>query len=496
MLFYRVILFLFLTLGFHLQGEEDTSLLWLDKYCAECQVKMKTKTGAFILEKGEEALMARAWLTDKAQDSIDVQYFIWSTDNIGTLASEALLRAAERGVKVRVLVDDLLVDAEVITILGLTDHPNVDLKIYNPKHSVGVSSIRRLFNVIRSFRSSNQRMHDKVVIFDRSIGITGGRNMADEYFDFDHEYNFRDRDILLLGKVVADMSTNFEEFWNSDLSVSVEELLQAELEDLDQNLILEYKNFLHEYALNETNFTPEIRLALENLPKKFSELTKNLIWEDVSFISDRPGKIENFVSLSGGSKSYTLLINEVLEAKQSLIIQSPYVILPDEGIELLSALVSRGVKIKISTNSLASTDNLMAFSGYHRQREALEQAGVELFEFKPSAKVQQDLVDRHKELTNPNLKFALHAKSMVIDQKRIFIGSFNLDPRSANLNTEVGVLITNEQLASQLQASIEKDMYLDNSWEVVSGSSKGDEVGILKKLTLAFLKLIPMDSLL
>ena len=320
--------------------------------------------------------------------------------------------------------------------------------------------------------------------------------MADEYFDFDHEYNFRDRDILLLGKVVADMSTNFEEFWNSDLSVSVEEMLQAELEDLDQNLILEYKNFLHEYALNETNFTPEIRLALENLPKKFSELTKNLIWEDVSFISDRPGKIENFVSLSGGSKSYSLLINEVLEAKQSLIIQSPYVILPDEGIELLSALVSRGVKVKISTNSLASTDNLMAFSGYHRQREALEQAGVELFEFKPSAKVQQDLVERHKELTNPNLKFALHAKSMVIDQKRIFIGSFNLDPRSANLNTEVGVLITNEQLASQLQASIEKDMYLDNSWEVVSGSSKGDEVGILKKITLAFLKLIPMDSLL
>ena len=317
MLFYRVILFLFLTLGFHLQGEEDTSLLWLDKYCAECQVKMKTKTGAFILEKGEEALMARAWLTDKAQDSIDVQYFIWSTDNIGTLASEALLRAAERGVKVRVLVDDLLVDAEEITILGLTDHPNVDLKIYNPKHSVGVSSIRRLFNVIRSFRSSNQRMHDKVVIFDRSIGITGGRNMADEYFDFDHEYNFRDRDILLLGKVVADMSTNFEEFWNSDLSVSVEELLQAELEDLDQNLILEYKNFLHEYSLNETNFTSEIRLALENLPKKFSELTKNLIWEDVSFISDRPGKIENFVSLSGGSKSYTLLINEGLEAKES-----------------------------------------------------------------------------------------------------------------------------------------------------------------------------------
>ena len=127
MLFYRVILFLFLTLGFQLQGEEDTSLLWLDKYCAECQVKMKTKTGAFILEKGEEALMARAWLTDKAQDSIDVQYFIWSTDNIGTLASEALLRAAERGVKVRVLVDDLLVDAEELTILGLTDHPNVCL---------------------------------------------------------------------------------------------------------------------------------------------------------------------------------------------------------------------------------------------------------------------------------------------------------------------------------------------------------------------------------
>ena len=495
---YKTISISILLLSIPLKSAEESSTQanWLSQYCVECEENMKTKTGSFILEKGEEALMARAWLTNNAQKSIDVQYFIWSTDNIGTLASEALLRAAERGVKVRVLVDDLLIDAKDTTILGLVAHPNLEIRIYNPQHSVGVSSFSRFFNIIKSFRSSNQRMHDKVVIFDQSISITGGRNMADEYFDFDHEYNFRDRDILLFGKVIKDMSLNFEEFWNSELSVSVEELLDAQLASLDENSIIQYTNFLHDYASNESNFSPDIRLALENLPKKFKELIENLIWEDVDFISDIPGKNENVFRLSGGSQSYNSLINEVLKAKESLIIQSPYVILQEEGIRLLSGLVSQGVKVKISTNSFASTDNLMAFSGYHRQRDVLIKAGVELFEFKPHAKIQKELMDRHKDLDSPNVIFALHAKSMVIDKKRIFIGSFNLDPRSANLNTEVGVLITNKDLAYQLYSSIEKDMEVENSWKVGSNFSDGDDVGFSKRAQLAFLKLLPMDSLL
>jgi putative cardiolipin synthase len=494
----KAVSILILLVSFPLIGKEGSSNgeYWLDQYCVECTKMMQKKTGSFILEKGEEALMARAWLTNKAQESIDVQYFIWSTDNIGTLASEALLSAAERGVKIRVLVDDFLVDAEDLTILSLTAHPNVDIRIYNPKHSVGVSSFGKFINLIRSFRSSNQRMHDKVAMFDGKIGITGGRNMADEYYDFDHDYNFRDRDILVLGKVVEKMSDNFEEFWNSDLSIPVEELLQDSMSELDKDSILKYTKFLHEYALDESNFSPDIRYSLNNLPSKFSELVENLIWEDVEFISDIPGKNENTFRLSGGSESYSDLVNEVSKAEVSVTIQSPYVILPDEGIELLSDLVARGVVVQISTNSLASTDNLMAFSGYHRQRDALIKAGVEIYEFKSNAKIQQELMERYTQLAKPNLIFALHAKSMVIDKKRLFIGSFNLDPRSANLNTEVGVLITNETLAGQLYASIQNDMELENSWKVEADFSPGDDVSISRQIKLAFYKLIPMNSLL
>ncbi len=185
---------------------------WVDVSCKACTELMTEKTGIYILEKGEEALLGRAWLAQHAEKTIDIQYFIWSTDNIGTLAAEMLLRAADRGVTVRVLVDDFLIDAEDNTLLLLAAHPNVHIRIYNPKYTVGTSFFRRIANLVFDFRDTNQRMHDKTAIFDGLAGITGGRNMADEYFDFDQEYNFRDRDILLLGPTVQDMSANFTEF--------------------------------------------------------------------------------------------------------------------------------------------------------------------------------------------------------------------------------------------------------------------------------------------
>ncbi len=168
------------------------------------------KTGVYVLDKGEDALIARAWLADYAKQTIEVQYFIWSNDNIGTLASEALLRAAGRGVKVRVIVDDLLIKAPDQTLLALALHPNIDIKIYNPQHSVGVPFHKRLLNIVTDFRGVNQRMHDKTFIVDGAIAITGGRNMATEYFDYNHSYNFRDRDVLLLGKDVALIESSFK----------------------------------------------------------------------------------------------------------------------------------------------------------------------------------------------------------------------------------------------------------------------------------------------
>ena len=469
---------------------------WIEANCAECPGLMASKTGVYILEKGEEALIGRAWLAQHAQRSIDVQYFIWSTDNIGILAAEQLLRAAERGVKIRVLVDDLLIDAEDRTLLLLSAHPNAQIRIYNPNLQVGVSWWRRISNAISSFRDVNLRMHDKTAIFDGVAGITGGRNMADEYFDFDHEYNFRDRDVLLLGAAVEDMSENFEEFWNSRYSIPVEDILAEELDGISAQDVGARARELHDYAADPRNFAPHIRRAIADMPSYFPYLLQTMAWERAEFISDEPGKNPGEAGLGGGGTSTTRLLQAVRGAKKSILIQSPYLVMPEGGIELFGELVEKGVRVRISTNSLASTDNIQAFSGYHGQRDDLLEAGVELFEFKPHPAFKGELIKRYPALADKNPIFALHAKSMVIDDMTVYIGTFNLDPRSANLNTEVGILVDSKSLARQLTDAIERDIDPGNSWQTVEGYNPDAHVGRGKRMRMWFNKLLPLEPVL
>jgi putative cardiolipin synthase len=487
-----LIVLLFFALNASAQSLRD----WVDENCEVCTDLIGEKTGVYILEKGEESLMGRAWLTQHAQQSIDIQYFIWSTDNIGILAAQMLLEAANRGVAVRVLVDDFLIDAEDQTLLLLAGHENVQIRIYNPKYSVGTSLIGMLSNALMDFRGTNQRMHDKTAIFDAIAGVTGGRNMADEYFDFNHEYNFRDRDVLLLGPAVQDMGDNFNEFWNSALAVPVEELLDNTGQDVSAEQVQQKYEQLRAYANNPVNFEPANRDAINNMPTLFPLLLRNMEWRDVRFISDAPGKNDGEAGLQGGGASTSALIDAVLEAKRSILIQSPYLILPKGGVELLAGLHKRGVRVRISTNSLQSTDNLAAFVGYFKQRRQLLNAGVELYEYKAHPAIQADLIERYPRLAEKNPVFAIHAKSMVIDDSQIFIGTFNLDPRSANLNTEVGVLVESGSLAQQLSRSIERDIRPENSWQTTHEFNPDRVVSRSKRLTLGFLNLFPIDPIL
>lgn len=320
--------------------------------------------------------------------------------------------------------------------------------------------------------------------------------MADEYFDFDEEYNFRDRDILLLGPAVLDMQENFEEFWSSPLSVPVSSLLDAAEHEITEQDAKVKAAELHAYAADPVNFEPEVRRAIGELSNLFPELLRKMTWQTVTFISDAPGKNDAKAGLGGGGMSTESLFDTIRNAKHSILIQSPYLIMPKGGIELLAELNSRGVKTRILTNSLASTDNIPAFSGYHRQRSRLLNAGVELFEYKPHPGIQAELVERYPRLAENNPVFGLHAKSMVIDDRLIFIGTFNLDPRSANLNTEVGALIQSEELARQLTASIEKDMRPENSWQTTSKFAPDFEVSRDKRIQLGFINLLPIEPLL
>ncbi len=452
------------------------------------------KSGAYVLDKGEESLLARAWLADHAASSIDVQYFIWSSDNIGTLATESLLRAAERGVQVRVLVDDLLIDAPDEFLQAMAAHPKIAIRIYNPQHQVGTSKAQRIGNIFSDFRAANQRMHDKTFIVDGQLAITGGRNMADEYFDYDQKYNFRDRDILLLGPVVANMKQSFETFWEYKLAKPVASLLKSSQSPTADEIKAIYHE-LHAYAANPENFAPEVRKALTDLPQKFSALIDNLVWVQVRFISDRPGKNSGQQGLAGGGETTSALAATLRQAKRQVTIQSPYLVLPDEGLELFAELIKRGVKVRISTNSLLSTDNLMAFSGYSKQRKKLLAAGIEIYEFKPEPAIQQELIDRYALLKEKAPIFAIHAKTLVIDGQKLYIGTFNLDPRSANLNTEVGVIIENRQLADAIEKQIELEMREENSWNAAIDDP--DRLApFWKRVKLKFYKLLPLKKIL
>jgi putative cardiolipin synthase len=459
------------------------------------------QTGVYVLETGEEALLARAWLADNARHSIEVQYFIWSTDNIGILAAEALLRAANRGVRVRVIVDDLLIDAPDKSLLALAKHPNIGIRIYNPTTSVGVPLHRRVLNVFGDFRGVNQRMHDKTLVVDGKVAITGGRNMAAEYYDYNQQYNFRDRDALLLGDAAKAMQASFESFWASELSVKVEDLydglgLMQKNVRVGEDEVRKVYRGLHAYANSPENFAPEVRAAVHAAPAAFARLTQEVVWGKVEFVSDRPGKNDDSrVRLGGGGLTAAALARMVEGARDRVVIQSPYLVLSDRAMDLFRRVKARGVAVRVSTNSLASTDNLPAFSGYRNQRERLLGMGLEIFEYKPDPEVQRRLMHRSAAAKDKSPVFALHAKTMVVDSKTVYIGTFNFDPRSENLNTEVGVIIHNEALARAVEGAIETDMRPGNSWSA-AGDRPDQYVPVARRSKVRLLQLLPIKPLL
>lgn len=454
--------------------------------------KMDSLTGTYVLEDGSGSMVARAWLTQYAEKTIDVQYFIFSMDNVGLIACDYLIKAADRGVKVRIIVDDIMVDADIEDILMFNSHKNISVKIYNPGVNLGKNIFGKIKKFTTDFKSANQRMHNKTFLVDDKIVITGGRNIADEYFDYDHEYNFRDRDILLMGKAVKQVKNSFSDFWNSEFSKDV-----AEIVEVDSELVYEDNRFnrLHEYACNPDNFWPQIRQRIKNLPDTFNKIKKSgdLVWlEDVQFISDIPGKNNGSNVMIGGGASTSALIELVQKAKISIDIQSPYLITTELSRNLFKKAVDRGVKVRILTNSLASTDNLEAFSGYQEDREELLKTGVRIFEFRPDAAKRMSIMTGElQETLDHQPVFGLHAKSMVIDKKTTVIGTFNLDPRSANLNTECIVVVKSNKISAGVLSGMNEEFLPENSWETTLQYNPDKEVGKFKRLKTWTRRIIP-----
>lgn len=457
---------------------------------------MQTKTGVYVLEDGAGSMITRAWFTSHAEKTIDIQYFIFSTDNVGLIAIDYLVRAADRGVKIRLLVDDIMVNAEINDILSLDSHENISIKIYNPGVNLGKNIFEKAQKFLTEFRSANQRMHNKTFIVDNQVVITGGRNIADEYFDYDHEYNFRDRDVLLLGKATKDVAVSFDDFWDDDLSVPISELGDQQVKDSVQRDTFER---LHEYACNPDNFWPQVRERIENLPARFNEIKESggLIWVDnVDFISDYPGKNKETSGLGGGGVTTSALLELVQNAEYSLDIQTPYLITSELSQNLFREAVNRGVKVRILTNSLASTDNVEAFSSYQTDRRKLLETGVRIYEFRPDAAERTKVMTGELQKTlNHTPIFGLHAKSMVIDGKVSVIGTFNLDPRSANLNTECITIIHSEEISAGVLIGMEEEFKPENSWEITFEFNPDSEVSKMKRVKTWTRKILPKGIL-
>ncbi len=473
----------------------DTSIK-LSRKLDSLSTLMNTKTGVYVLEDGDGSMVARAWLSEYAEHTIDIQYFIFTADNVGLIAADYLVRAADRGVKVRILVDDIMVEADEQKLLTLDSHENISIKIYNPSTNIGKNIRDKVHKLTYDFRGANQRMHNKTFTVDGKVVITGGRNIADEYFDYDHEYNFRDRDVLLIGEETKKIQQSFELFWNSSFVADVKSLIDTTQYDYNKPNRFDH---LHQYACDSTNFWPQVREKIKHIPAAFDAIQASgkLQWVDsVNFISDIPGKNDGSKGLGGGGITTTALINLIKQAKESIIIQSPYLITTDLGKQLFTEATKRGVKVKILTNSMASTDNLEAFSGYQRDRDALLKTGVRIFEFKPDAAVRLKILTGalQKKLHHTPI-FGLHAKSMVIDGKITVVGTFNLDPRSANLNTECVTVIYSDKITKDVQQEMEEELKPENAWETTLTFNPDAKATLKKNFKTKVMKVIPKGIL-
>lgn len=452
---------------------------------------MQNKTGIYVLEDGGGAMVTRAWFSEYAERGIDIQYFIFSTDNVGLIACDYLVRAADRGVKVRILLDDLMVDADLEEVLMMDSHENISIRIYNPGVNLGKSIFGKIKTFASDFKSANQRMHNKTFTVDNKVVITGGRNIADEYFDYDQEYNFRDRDILIIGQEVEKVNQSFEQYWNHELSIDAEKLV-----DKIPERMKEKNRFapLHSYACNPENFWPQIRVQLEKFPEHFKRLldSKEFAWtNDIEFIADEPGKNEA-TDLHGGGLTTDKVLELITKAKESIDIQTPYLITTPEGESFLKAAIIRGVKIRILTNSLSSTDNIEAFSAYQEVRETLLKIGIEIYEFRPDAQVKSEIMtgELHKGKEHKP-QFGLHAKTMVIDSEISVIGTFNADPRSANLNTECITVVKSKEIATGILSGMETEYKPENSWRISLEYNPDDEVSNYKQIKTWTRKILP-----
>ncbi|MBA4418052.1 MAG: phospholipase [Syntrophus sp. (in: bacteria)] len=400
------------------------------------------KSGFHLIETGTDALAARVLLADKAEKTLDLQSYIIRNDESTVLLMDRVIAAAERNVRVRILLDDMGRDFK---LEAFARHPNIEVRLFNPFLYGGLLGHFRLFEFAGDFKRLNRRMHNKAFIIDNAVAIVGGRNLGNEYFSASADVNLVDLGLLVIGPVVKEISESFDAFWNSDWAIPVQVFEQStpSEEDVQQKKVM-MKERLHSAASSEY-----ARAVQEShLLDRSGDKGVTFILAPSKAVYDQPSKILPVKESGHGVHvHYGPEIEPVLRATQrELTIISPYFVPNRECIEFFKSLLNRGVHIRLLTNSLASTDVPSVHTGYARRRPELLRLGVDLFELKPSL-----LIAEHREKRRiSSSRAALHAKAFVVDRRTVYIGSMNFDPRSTSLNTELGLIIESEELAGEV----------------------------------------------
>jgi len=416
--------------------------------------KLKQNESAYLLlSRNDDALNWRLALADHATTSIDVQYFIWQGDATSSLLFDRLLRAADRGVRVRLLVDDIWLAASDEVIAAIDNHPNFDIKIFNPTYAR--HAVTGFLEFTAYFQQLNRRMHNKLFIVDNRMAIVSGRNIGNPYFGLSEKYNFRDLDVLTTGPVVEEISNAYDEYWNAELAypghlmsnkVSVEhiDLLRQEVRTrLNENATL-----LASYPLTPRDWS-----------KEMAQLMRRMHSGEGHFLQDDP-----IVVHGEQLKLIDMLDTLAAPSHEELIMVSPYLIPVGDMLQHLTELNQEGVDVKVLTASMASNNHTAAHSHYKKYRRRILDTGSELYEFRhdPSPAIR-DKADVPPVESN---FISLHVKALVGDRQRCFIGSLNLDPRAMEINTENGLYIESPELARDLAARFDAMMQPENAWRV------------------------------
>ncbi|MEM7170763.1 MAG: phospholipase D family protein [Pseudomonadota bacterium] len=482
------------------QDTQDTSL---GQATHEKQWNEPGKSGFHLLNNGIDAFVARAVLATAAERSIDAQYYLLHNDLTGRLFVAQLLEAADRGVRVRLLVDDMDLADRDLGVAILDSHPNVQVRIFNPFSRSGSRNLQ----LVTDFGTITRRMHNKSFTVDNQLAILGGRNIGNEYFEADPGVEFKDLDVLTVGPVVDEVSHAFDTYWNHPLAYPVSTLtgLSPSAEEISAG-----KRRLADYLSQQDTSRYVAALKTSALAQSIRKRTTRFDWGDGQVLYDHPDKIA-----SPRSEASLQLAEDLRPhlkgVQEELIIISPYFVPGRAGVQTLADLATRGVAVKILTNSLSSTDVPIVHAGYAKHRKAMLRAGIALYE------VNESLGEKKgSSVFNVagSSKASLHAKVFILDRQSVFIGSLNLDPRSVYENTEIGVLAQSRELATAMakgfDESIGKAAFRLELVERADGQEKiewygkenGQEAvfdvdpytGFWDRFSVDFMSLFPIDS--